>query len=240
MKLTTLGSSSSGNCYILEIDNQILILEAGINIKYLNKVLKFDYSKVKGCLITHEHGDHAGHAKSFQESGIEICMSKGTATALELQFYTELTKYKAQNFGSFKVLSFDVEHDATEPVNFLINHYETGNILFITDCKNLNDLSFPGLEYIIIEANYTESIIYDKIWNKIDNCFLEKRIINNHLSIEKTIQFLKRTDLSKCKAIILIHLSSSNSTSDFAQMVESETRICTYIAKKNSVTYQTI
>ncbi|HCB45364.1 MAG TPA: MBL fold hydrolase, partial [Algoriphagus sp.] len=59
MKLIVLGSSSAGNCYILQ-DNQgnSLILEAGVRIKEIKKALDFDISGIQGCLISHRHGDH--------------------------------------------------------------------------------------------------------------------------------------------------------------------------------------
>ena len=59
MKLVVLGSSSSGNCYVLDAGNEALILEAGIRLNEVKKVLGFNIRKVVGCLITHQHGDHA-------------------------------------------------------------------------------------------------------------------------------------------------------------------------------------
>lgn len=55
MNLTIVGSGSSGNCYILENDNEALIIEAGVKFTEIKKVLNFSLSKVRGVLISHEH-----------------------------------------------------------------------------------------------------------------------------------------------------------------------------------------
>ena len=56
MKLHIIGSSSAGNCYILQSeDNSSLIIEGGVNLKDVKKVLNFDISKVAGVIISHEH-----------------------------------------------------------------------------------------------------------------------------------------------------------------------------------------
>lgn len=48
------GSSSKGNGYILECNNEILLIEAGISFK--NKILpaiNWKGGKVVGCLVSH-------------------------------------------------------------------------------------------------------------------------------------------------------------------------------------------
>lgn len=59
MVVRVLGSSSSGNCYILDDGNEALIIEAGIRFAEVKKALRFNLRKVAGCLITHQHNDHA-------------------------------------------------------------------------------------------------------------------------------------------------------------------------------------
>ena len=44
MKLKVLGSSSSGNCYLIEANNnEKFILDAGVNFKIVQKELNFDF-----------------------------------------------------------------------------------------------------------------------------------------------------------------------------------------------------
>lgn len=56
MKLTCLGSSSAGNCYLLQADSgEALILDCGISIKEIKKGLNWDIRGIKGVIISHTH-----------------------------------------------------------------------------------------------------------------------------------------------------------------------------------------
>ena len=65
MKLIVLGSSSSGNCYILDNGKEALIIEAGIRFQEVKKALDFNLRKVVGCVVTHAHNDHAKYIKAI-------------------------------------------------------------------------------------------------------------------------------------------------------------------------------
>ena len=49
-------SGSNGNQYILENENEVLLIEAGCNLKKTKIAINFNISKVVGCIISHEHG----------------------------------------------------------------------------------------------------------------------------------------------------------------------------------------
>lgn len=55
MHLKIVGSSSSGNSYILETQSGSLLIECGIQFKKIQQALGYDLSSVRGCLISHEH-----------------------------------------------------------------------------------------------------------------------------------------------------------------------------------------
>lgn len=56
MFLTTVGSGSSGNCYILQHNDEMLILDCGCRYKDVLKAIDYRISDVVACLVTHEHG----------------------------------------------------------------------------------------------------------------------------------------------------------------------------------------
>jgi len=56
MVLSVINSNSKGNGYILENDNEALLIECGCRLLDVKKALDFNISKVVGCLISHEHG----------------------------------------------------------------------------------------------------------------------------------------------------------------------------------------
>lgn len=55
MKIATLSSGSHGNCYLLESNGEILILDCGIPMKDIKIGLDFDLRRVSGVLVTHSH-----------------------------------------------------------------------------------------------------------------------------------------------------------------------------------------
>lgn len=54
-RLKVLGSSSSGNCYIIECCEESLILELGLPFKEIIKGIEYDLKKVRACLVSHHH-----------------------------------------------------------------------------------------------------------------------------------------------------------------------------------------
>lgn len=55
MILKCLGSSSSGNCYVLDSGKEALIIEAGIDFKSVKVALDFNIRKIVGVVISHSH-----------------------------------------------------------------------------------------------------------------------------------------------------------------------------------------
>ena len=57
----SLASGSSGNCYYLGTSDYGVLVDAGIGIRTIRKVLKdkgIDFNKIVAVLITHDHADH--------------------------------------------------------------------------------------------------------------------------------------------------------------------------------------
>ena len=54
-----MGSSSKGNCYLLDNGNEALMIECGIAFKNVQKAVDFDINRIAGCIISHEHGEQA-------------------------------------------------------------------------------------------------------------------------------------------------------------------------------------
>lgn len=213
MKLKVIGTGSKGNAYILSNGDEALLIEAGVNIKEIKQGLNFDYSKVVGCIVTHEHMDHSKSIWDVMKLGINVYASFGT---LKARFVHEQPRAKkivskeSFNIGNFRIMPFDIQHDAKEPLGFLIEHPDCGKTLFLTDtfyCK----YTFPDLNNIIIEANYSKAIIDAKFGPESGKEFLRNRILKSHFSLENCKDMLSANDLSKVNNIVLIHLSDSNS-----------------------------
>lgn len=213
MKLRIIGTGSKGNAYILGNENEALLIEAGVNIKEIKQALDFDYSKVVGCIVTHRHGDHAKSIKEIMLLGIETYalndVLKHVGFSIVSKIGNEITPKQSFQVGNFKILPFDVKHDVP-CVGFLIEHKDCGKVLFLTDtyyCK----YTFPGLNNIIIEANYSKEIIDKKYGPDSEKEFLRNRILKSHFSLANCKDMLKANDLRQVNNIVLIHLSDSNS-----------------------------
>lgn len=232
MKLTCLGSSSKGNSYILQdYTGDSIILECGVPIKEVKKALNFNLSRVIGAFVTHAHKDHSGRIKEFCEAGINVFVeekNKGLITwgNHRLRYFKERDEI---SLNSFKLKSFKLTHDVPT-VGFLLEHPEMGRAVFITDTKFL-EFQFPGLDHMLIEANYSIDIMNERLISGSLNGYLKNRIMESHLSLETCKDFLKSNDLSKVQNIILLHLSDSNSDETrFIREVRELTGKAVYVA----------
>ncbi len=215
MKLKVLGSSSKGNSYVITSDTEALIIEAGIDFKEVQKALDWNIAKVAACLITHEHGDHAGKVNEVLSARIPVFASSGTIEAMKItsvrkpQPCFEGVPFKV---GRFEIIPFETRHDSAEPLGFYINHPETGTFLFATDTYYL-PFTFEGLNNIIIECNYQQEILDRNIEKGRLPRALRKRTMKSHMSLENCITTLQANDLTAVNNIVLIHLSDGNSDS---------------------------
>lgn len=212
MKLKVIGSGSKGNAYLLENEEEALLIECGVNIMDIKKAIDFKVNKISGAIVTHEHGDHAKSINEVLGSGINVYATAGTfqnSTSKNTVSSRKIVIPQKGQFkvGNFNVISFPTIHDVAEPCGFLINHKDCGTVLFLTDTVYC-PYTFKGLNNIIIEANYDADIINEKLGDKK---FLRDRIYNSHMSIETCMDFLLANDLSQVNNIVLIHLSDSNS-----------------------------
>lgn len=212
MKLKVICSGSRGNAYLLENEEEALLIECGVNIMDIKKAIDFKVNKISGAICTHEHGDHAKSINEVLGAGINVYATAGTfqnSTSKNTVSSRKIVIPQKGQFkvGSFNVISFPTIHDVAEPCGFLINHKDCGTVLFLTDTVYC-PYTFKGLNNIIIEANYDADIINEKLGDKK---FLRDRIYNSHMSIETCMDFLLANDLSQVNNIVLIHLSDSNS-----------------------------
>ena len=119
--------------------------------------------------------------------------------------------------GDFTVLAFQTEHDATEPLGYLIQYKPTGEkLLFATDTYFIRH-RFKGLNYILIECNYCREILEENVKAGRIPKGLKNRILESHFSLDNLKTFLTANDLSQVKKVVLIHLSDGNSNA--AQMI---------------------
>lgn len=216
--IKVIGSGSSGNCYLVNINNTKILLEAGLPFKKIQQAVKFRISDIEACLVTHEHMDHAKAVKDLMKSGVDCYMTKGTTEALgvsghRLNYFTKDVKceYCWKFFNRLAIKPFKAIHDVSEPVSFFIKDtYTKESLVFITDTAYIKYI-IPDCDYLMIECNYIKSVLDEKTEAGKINVSLRNRIVKNHMSLETLLKALKQADFKKLKKIYILHLSDSNS-----------------------------
>ena len=229
----TLGSSSKGNCYRLLSGGRSLLLECGLPWREIRKKLNFQTTDLDGCLVSHQHLDHFGAAVDVLKAGVDLYAASETLELKDMHGHHNAHKVehgKAVFIEQYwKVRPFELEHDV--PTFGFVVKDRVDTLIFLADtayCKWRFFLDPPSI--LMIEANFSEPILKRNIDSGLIDPSRAKRVRENHMSIERVIDFLKANDLSRCRAIHLIHLSDGNSDAElFKRMVQESTGIPTFV-----------
>lgn len=232
MDITVIASGSSGNAYRISDGDTALLLDAGIPLQRIKQALNFRVRDLAGCLITHAHGDHAKAAGDLAKAGVDVYTSQGTIDACRLTGHRMKPVKALQEvmIRTFAVLPFDVQHDAPEPLGFLLTSRRTGEkLLYFTDTYYLK-YRFTGLTHIMGECNYSMDIVEQSVRNGYIPPELVPRLIKSHMSLEHFLDILKANDLHEVKQIYLLHLSNNNSDAErFREAVQKLTGTEVYV-----------
>jgi phosphoribosyl 1,2-cyclic phosphodiesterase len=213
-----LASGSSGNSYAVDDGKSALLLEAGIPAKKILSGYLSILPRVAGCLISHEHQDHAKGADGLAARGIDLYMTSGTFCGIEDRFGKIDHPYRAHvirageqfNLASWIVLPFETKHDTTEPCGYLL--YSTvarEKLLFATDTYYIPNL-FRSLNIIMVECNYSLTLLDASIRDGRVPEIMKPRLLRSHFGLENVKDFLLANDMSTVRHIYLIHISQNN------------------------------
>ena len=169
MRFMSLGSGSSGNCYYLATGTTAVLIDAGIGIRKMKKMLKdcgIDVMSVNAVLVTHDHLDHVRSATYLGEKlGIPVYATAEVIDGVN-RIYCIRQKFRGSarrivkgqrlDIGDMAVTPFDVPHDATDNVGYRIE--ADGKVfVLVTDCGYVTDEvrgNVADADYVVIEANY--------------------------------------------------------------------------------------
>jgi phosphoribosyl 1,2-cyclic phosphodiesterase len=216
MNIRVLASGSGGNAYVVSDGKTTLLLDAGIPLKAIQAGCGFGLHSLSGCLLTHEHGDHCKAVKDLIKRGVDVYASAGTFAACQLSGHRAhaVKPLRQLKVDSFAILPFDVQHDAAEPLGFLIESTVTGEkLLYATDTYYIK-YRFIGLTHIMIECNYDAESVYDSIDAGETPVEMFPRLVKSHMSLENLMDMLKANDRNRLRQIYLLHMSGTRSDAD--------------------------
>lgn len=217
MRLICIGSSSKGNAYALEAENEILLLEAGCPMKEVKKAINWQISKVIGCVVSHQHGDHIRKIRDYCNVGFPIYTNDETAEFVDTVYGEKIIgilEFQRTQLGGFTIQPFYLPHNDTPNFGYLIEHQEMGKLLFMTDmeyCKY--DFSGLHVDHLLIEANYDMELVDRNIPNY-------KHKLLGHCSIQTACGIIRVNRSPALKNVILCHLGGFSDNISFIAEAE--------------------
>jgi len=230
MKLSVLGSGSTGNAVLLVASGTRVLVDAGLSSREIARrmnQLGEDPNRLDGILITHEHGDHAGGLRVLMKDlDCPVYMSAKTREAYiseRRQVANDEPRRRAdalrdrtieidsgQDFriGDIDFHPFTVPHDAVDNFGFTATHggVKVATILDFGHITTLITERLRGCAAIIIESNHSRDML------KTVDVYpweLKQRILSRlgHLSNEDVAEWITDGFDGQAKYIVLAHLS---------------------------------
>ena len=230
-------SSSKASLYTVDDGETKVLLECGLSVHKIRKALNFGLSEISFALLTHSHSDHSRAVHDLLKVGVDVYASQGTIDALGLTGHNIYPVKAGQGFiaKTWAIMPLEAQHDAPEPLSYLMTNSEGERFLFATDTYYLKN-RFRRLDVIAVECNYALDILNENVKAGSVAPEVRKRVLRSHFSLHNVKEFLKANDLSRVEEIYLLHLSDDNSHAErFKREVQELTGITTYIAEGDLV-----
>jgi phosphoribosyl 1,2-cyclic phosphodiesterase len=230
MKISVLGSGSTGNSVLLVANGTRVLVDAGLSARETARrmsALGEDPNSLDGILITHEHGDHAGGLRVLMKDlDCPVFMSPKTRDAYvcERRNVTDEEPRRrsdalrermididsGQDFriGAIDFHPFTVPHDAVDNFGFTATH-DGVKVATLMDFGHITTLiteRLRGCAAIVIESNHSRDMlktVEHYPWE------LKQRILSRlgHLSNEDVAEWLVDGFDGQAQHLVLAHLS---------------------------------
>jgi len=219
MKFESYFSSSKSNFYVVTAANgRQLLIECGCTWNQLIKALDYKLENVVGCLLSHEHKDHSHCVEKVMENGIDVYSSFNTFVELFIENRRAKEIMGKEGFfvgDTFDVFPFDVNHDATEPLGFVVTDRSSSkpweHLLFVTDTSHIVQRFALQFNIIALCCNYDGEKLHALEEAGEINTELAKRLLTSHMEWHETMRYIREfCKRDKCTEIHLLHMSRSN------------------------------
>jgi phosphoribosyl 1,2-cyclic phosphodiesterase len=229
LRFLSLASGSSGNCYYLGTDDYGILIDAGIALRSIKKILKdngIGMEQIMALFVTHDHTDHIKSVGGIGEKyGIPVYATQKVHDGIKQSKFVDeklitsrriIEKEEAIYVRDLKITAFEVPHDANDCVGYLVEYKHTKWVL-ATDIGHITEKVGEYIRianHLIVEANYDREMLMQGSYPQ----YLKKRISdgNGHLCNSETAEFLAANFDLHLKNIWLCHLSKDNNHPDLA------------------------
>jgi len=232
MKISVLGSGSTGNAVLLVANGTRVLVDAGLSAREIVRrmaLLGETPASLDGILLTHEHGDHAGGLRVLiKELECPVYISAKTREAYvgenrqvgmandELRRRAdalrdrtvEIDSGRDFQIGKIEFHPFTVPHDAADNFGFTATHngVKVATVLDFGHVTTLITERLRGCAAIVIESNHSRDML-----KTVENYpwELKQRILSRlgHLSNEDVAEWLLDGFDGQARHIVLAHLS---------------------------------
>jgi phosphoribosyl 1,2-cyclic phosphodiesterase len=230
MKVSVLGSGSTGNAVLLVANGTRVLVDVGLSAREIARrmaLLGEDPNTLDGILITHEHGDHSGGLRVLMKDldcpvfispktrAAYVCERRNVASdeprrraqALKDRV-VEIDSGRDFQIGKIEFHPFTVPHDAADNFGFTATH-EGVKVATLLDFGHVTTLiteRLRGCAAIVIESNHSRDML-----KTVENYpwELKQRILSRlgHLSNEDVAEWITAGFDGQARHLILAHLS---------------------------------
>lgn len=197
MRFIPHASSSAGNLYEVRSGETRILLDAGLTAREIRRRV-WTLSDVAGLLLSHEHGDHARGARELLACGVPTYCSQGTAEALGLRApWLHIVRCGRQvRVGGVSVIPLAVQHDATEPLAYVLDGDE--RLLWVMDTGRF-PWAVPGCAVLAVECNHHD--LSDVPQER------RRRLLDHHMGLSGVVDLVQALASPALREVHLLHLS---------------------------------
>ena len=226
LRVQILGSSSGGNCALVETGESRFLIDAGFSGRKIEGMLAargLSARDLDAVLVTHEHTDHAAGIRGLAKfEQLEFFATPDTASAIQRGLKRAVPWRTFQSGQRFRLRDCVVEalklpHDAYDPVGFVVTTGRPDDLFdplrqvaWVTDLGHIPaglGERLKSVDLLVLEANHDDDLLDDDPHRPFS---VKQRIrgTHGHLSNATAAQFLRETDLPRIKHVCLGHLST--------------------------------
>lgn len=216
MKYEIIGSSSEGNCVVVE---DVLMLDCGLRYTKIKNYL----SKIKLIFISHSHQDHLlpstikkvayNYPTIKFLTGSEVVVNKLVECGVDKKNIYYLESGKKYDLGLLKVKLEELYHDTPNyALKWQINDKKG---IYAVDTNRIDHIEAKNYDLYLIESNYVTELLNKHIQECKDNnddenkLYYLNRVKSTHLSYENCTDFLLN-NMGDNSEFVRIHKSSFN------------------------------